>query len=226
MLMTYEDGTHETIGRRAEQWTRDLLARLANDKLSGGCARGLTGHFSFDFIVSTRNGELYPIECNARVHTAVILLPLSRIADCYTTPTKSKSILASDDILRPDRHTTPRSWIYNDLVMRYLPRLLPSRRVLGLLHPSLPACVVLASKRRSTRPDESLWTLRLDPSLVADDPVPFLVLWHIYWPSLLLIRWWQGKYWTRVSIIAAIGTARRITDTLQLNVSTGRIFEA
>lgn len=194
--MTYENGTSEAIGKRAEQWTRDFLDKLAKDKTPSGATRRLTGHFSFDFIVSTRNGEMYPIECNARVHTAVILLPLSHIADCYSIPTSSSS---KSKTLRPNANTLPRSWLYNDLIMRYLPRLLPSPHLLAAIHPSLPACITSPRQLREARPNEGLLQVRIDPSLVADDWVPFLVLWHVYWPSLLLIRWWQGKYWTRVS---------------------------
>lgn len=235
--MTYENGTEESIGKRAEQWTRDLLSRLAVDKIQSRSAsalgsgeseidghghtngeRRLTGHFSFDFIVSTRNGELYPIECNARVHTAIILLPLSDIAGCYTLPEHTTSTTPVHT-LRPLRHTRPRSWIYNDLIMRYLPRLIPSAGILGLLHPSLPATILpLSHYQNSVRPNEGLWTLRLDPSLVADDPVPFLILWHVYWPSLLMIRWWQGKSWTRVSGSSAmklkLGSVENIADSI------------
>lgn len=231
MLMTYENGTSETIGKRAEKWTRDLLDKLSKDPLHSASVsasdtftngnrggddqdssqvgkRRLTGHFSFDFIVSTRNNELYPIECNARVHTAVILLPLSDIAGCYTLPssksstgTSSTSDTSASSILRPLSGTRPRSWLYNDLIMRYLPRLIPSPRILGALHPSLPATILSASHHQNNvRPHENLLTMRIDPSLVADDPVPFLVLWHLYWPTLLLIGWWQGRSWTRVSL--------------------------
>jgi hypothetical protein len=188
MLMTYENGTFESIGKRAEEWTTQFLARLSKDKYQGKDRR-LTGHFSFDFIVHSVNGELYPIECNARVHTAIIMLPLSKIAECYTENSNSKS-----PILRPNSNTSPRSWIYNDLIMRYLPLLLPSSTALGVLHPSLPATL-----KRGGRPSEDPFTWRVDPTLVADDWVPFLVLWHLYWPSLVLIRWWKGIRWTRVS---------------------------
>jgi len=189
MLMTYENGTYEDIGRRAEEWTIKFLDRLSQDKYQGKDRR-LTGHFSFDFIIHSHNGELYPIECNARVHTAIIMLPLSGIADCYNDPS-SKS---ETSILRPNKNTAPRSWIYNDLIMRYLPLLLPSSTALNVLHPSLPGTL-----QGGARLSEDPFTYRVDPTLVADDWVPFLLLWHVYWPSLLLVRWWKGIRWTRVS---------------------------
>jgi hypothetical protein len=227
MLMTYENGTYEEIGQRAERWTRQFLERLSKDPITitdshdsnSNSTRRLTGHFSFDFIVSTTNDELYPIECNARVHTAIIMLPLSKIADCYTPNPDSES----EGILRPKRNTLPRSWLYNDLIMRYLPILVPSPNILRILHPSLPATIVSPSKKGITRPSEDALVWRVDPTLVADDWVPFLVLWHVYWPSLLLVRWWKGQRWTRVSRMC---TKRDEADDDQLNVSTGRIFEA
>ncbi|WWC70509.1 uncharacterized protein I206_104460 [Kwoniella pini CBS 10737] len=203
MLMTYENSTTEEIGQRAETWTKTLLERLQEDPTPTGKPRNLTGHFSFDFILSTRNGEMYPIECNARVHTAVIMLPLSKIAGCYEDqPSVSRSIL------RPPANTSPRSWIYNDLIMRYLPVIVSSPETLEKIHPSLPACAIGIRSKAPTKPSEEPLIWRKDPTLVSDDWVPFVVLWHVYWPYLLLTRWWAGKKWTR------------------LNVSTGRIFEA
>ena len=232
MLMTYEDHTSTPVGRAAERWTLDLLARLGGDRTPSGKPRRLTGHFSFDLIESAVDGRLYPIECNARVHTAVILLPLDGVAACYAgfvdaqgdknikTTGRGKGQVngiahgtgrhgrADEDagdgqqqVLRPVTGTLPRSWIYNNLVMRLLPALVPSPRLLGLIHPSLPACLAPpgpGGKDTDKRPDESALAPALEPTLVADDWLPFLVLWHVWWPALLLRRWWRGVRWTRV----------------------------
>ncbi|WWD19985.1 hypothetical protein CI109_104458 [Kwoniella shandongensis] len=200
MLMSYENATTTKIGKQAERWTSDFLQRLRDDPAPSGERRRLNGHFSFDFIMSTKDGKLYPLECNARVHTAVILLPLDGIAGCYSTD------VSNHTILRPPSSTLPRSWLYNDLIMRYLPLLIPSKHILSLIHPSLPACLVTKPSKRM--PSEEPFQIRVDPTLIADDWLPFLILWHVWWPSILLTRWWKGKKWTR------------------LNVSTGRIFEA
>jgi len=216
MLLTYEQSP-PPISHLIESWTTTFLTRLALDPTPSGKTRQLTGHFSFDFIHSEKNGELYPIECNARVHTAIVLLPLDGIAGCYddTTPMGTETDLVAgigeepgigkeldreirdQRILRPERGALPRSWIYNDLITRYLPSILPSPRILAMIHPSLPAC--LPDPRRPTLPSESVLIPRIDPTLVADDWVPFLVFWHVYWPYLLLGGWWRGKRWTRVS---------------------------
>jgi hypothetical protein len=224
MLMTYDNVTTDDIGRRAEAWTRQLLARLADDPAPSGKTRRLTGHFSFDLILSSRDGELYPLECNARVHTAVILLPLDDIAECYSDNPGS----APRDTLRPPHDSLPRSWIYNDLIMRYLPLIIPSHHLLAALHPSLPACLLEYRTRHDLRPNEDPLKLRVDPTLVADDWLPFLVLWHLWWPAVLMSRWWQGKKWTRVSRRhrRTRSDSSMSANHAQLNVSTGRIFEA
>jgi len=197
MLMTYEDVTSSPIGHQAEEWTKELLDRLKKVPTPSGRKRHLTGHFSFDFISSTKDKELYPLECNARVHTAVILLPISEIASCYDHSIDCGA--STSTVLRPISGTLPRSWIYNDLIMRYLPLIIPFPSLLSLIHPSLLACSIDTYTERELRPYEDPWILRVDPTLVADDWAPFLVLWHVYWPELLLRRWWQGKKWTRVS---------------------------
>lgn len=211
MLMTYENATTSATGRLAEEWTTTFLDKLQADPLpststsSEDQTRGLTGHFSFDFILSTTDGHLYPIECNARVHTAVILLPLDGIASCYDDEGDEDDLDPDSGyhraVLRPPPNTRPRSWIYNDLIMRYLPQVVTAPDVLERIHPSLPACSPRVYPKK--RPSESVWDIRVDPTLIADDWVPFLVLWHVFWPGLLLQKWWQGKKWTRVGLHAS-----------------------
>ena len=186
--MTYESYTDLPIGKRAQEWTETFLSRLANHPTADGSPRSLNGHFSFDFIHSTKDDVIYPIECNARVHTAIILLPLDKIAGCYD-PRQDGSVV------KPVKGIYPRSWIYNDIIMRYLPSFVP-KQWLEWVHPSLPACV---GPKNGIRPNEDLCKWRVDPTLVADDWIPFFVLWHVYWPWLLISRWWKGKKWTRVS---------------------------
>ncbi len=193
MLMTYENYTDLPIGKRAEEWTRTFLSRLSSKPTEDGSERRLNGHFSFDFILSTKNDEIYPIECNARVHTAIILLPLDDIARCYDENHDGNSVV------RPKKGTKARSWIYNDLIMRYLPILIPDAGLLRQLHPSLPACLVSNGVSKKLRPSENPLEWRVDPSLISDDWKPFFVLWHVYWPWLLITRWRNGKKWTRVS---------------------------
>lgn len=207
--MTYENATTSSTGRLAEEWTTTFLEKLQKDPIpssSGDQTRGLTGHFSFDFILSTTDGQLYPIECNARVHTAVILLPLDGIASCYDDEGGDDDLDPDSGfhraVLRPYTNLKPRSWIYNDIIMRYIPQLIPSLKTLEWLHPSLPACSPLVFNKPgkpAVKPNESIWKIRVDPTLVADDWVPFLVMWHIFWPGLLLQKLFQGKKWTRVS---------------------------
>lgn len=172
---------------------------------------------------------MYPIECNARVHTAVVMLQLDEIAACYDldgvdggdgyqrggmgtsengrdTNVKTGETNLSKrtrTVLRPKPNTLPRSWTYNNLVMRGIPALLPCT-LLGIIHPSLPACAPSSATNNEannapTRPIENIFAWAIEPTLVADDWVPFLALWHVWWPYLLVMRWWAGKRWTRVS---------------------------
>lgn len=222
MLMTYEDATSTPAGRAAEQWTLDFLRLLRNDLTPSGRPRRLNGHFSFDLIQSSADGMLYPIECNARVHTAVVLLPLDGVAGCYDSFVKSakgnkgqvngiahgtgvtrnadagEGDVGDPTVLRPLPGILPRSWIYNNIFMRLLPTLIRSASILGMIHPSLPACLATETDKQ---PDESVTAIALEPTLVADDWMPFMVLWHLWWPALLLVRWWNGVKWTRVSFL-------------------------
>jgi hypothetical protein len=86
--------------------------------------------------------------------------------------------------------------------MRYLPTLLPYPGVLDMIHPSLKACIPddQGQGERVKKPSEGLWEVRVDPTLVADDWKAFLILWHVFWPGLVLRRWWEGRRWTRVSV--------------------------
>lgn len=107
MLVTYENVTTSLIGQAAEEWTRTSLERLQVDPTDSGKKRRLTGHFSFDFISSTVDGQLYPLECNAHVHTATILLSLSEIASCYL-PTPKPDPNIDSTIICPLPITSPR----------------------------------------------------------------------------------------------------------------------
>ncbi len=196
MLMTYEDWTTSEVGRAAELWTTTFLAKLAQTQTGVGTGRRLTGHFSFDLILSTKNGALYPIECNPRVHTAIILLPLERLAACYPDTTQ---VVPTHEILRPRKGTLPRSWIYNDIIMRLLPAAIRDKATLANIHPSLPACALTPAQSKTILPRETIGELRVDPTLVADDIAPFWVLWHLWWPTLIVWGYIQGKKWTRVS---------------------------
>ena len=95
----------------------------------------MTGHLSFDFMAD-ENGALHAIECNPRVHTAVVLFSqpgnvardmvrayLSVLEDDqspvngYQGVTKKVNENAHvDDIVLPDPHATPRYWIGHDVV--------------------------------------------------------------------------------------------------------------
>ncbi|EPQ56693.1 hypothetical protein GLOTRDRAFT_105517 [Gloeophyllum trabeum ATCC 11539] len=75
------------VGKQAEHWTVQFLERwskLLREQGKTGKQAELTGHFSFDFLLEESEGQLYPIECNPRTHTAVALLSETpRLASAY-----------------------------------------------------------------------------------------------------------------------------------------------
>ncbi|KAM3561649.1 hypothetical protein MY1884_002267 [Beauveria asiatica] len=89
--------------------------------------QGFTGHLSFDFMVKPGAGsssgkeadQIYPIECNPRVHTAVVLFRSTRqLVDRYLSvlePDVDADVDADDDILYP-QHVQRYYWVGQDLV--------------------------------------------------------------------------------------------------------------
>ena len=76
------------------------------------CSRAnLTGQASFDFIESYENGLIYPLECNARTHTAITAFyNQPRVADAYlgTEP-------LPDGPIQPKFNARPTYWLYHEL---------------------------------------------------------------------------------------------------------------
>jgi hypothetical protein len=85
--------------------------------------------------------------------------------------------------------------------MKFLPACVISKRILDFLHPSLSACLDDGEGTEGDKlPYEGIWEGRVESTLVADDWVSFLILWHVFWPGLLIKGWWRGEKWTRVSL--------------------------
>jgi catechol O-methyltransferase len=196
MLMQYEAlPADSALSMKMLEFTK----RVAAD---GGDS--FTGHLSFDFLISGEadNAQLFPIECNPRAHTAVVLFAENPVmADTYIT------------IIDPDfekkRPGTPPSpaiphnyvqgyyWVGHDFVARYI---LPLA--------TMPSRVGHYSEVMKD-PDafwDHLWRWE-DATWVVWDPVPFFVLYHVYWPMRFLGALLRGREWSRV------------------NVSTGKMFE-
>ncbi|KAI0071142.1 hypothetical protein K474DRAFT_1669333 [Panus rudis PR-1116 ss-1] len=121
LLMRYVD--IRTLGpeenRRSveiEQWIGGFLrkwrAKLgAESNGKSEWETELTGHFCFDFIKDDTDGILYPLECNVRAHTAVVLFAEAcTLADSYLV-VPSHDSPQSVPLSRPQSNSLPRSWI-------------------------------------------------------------------------------------------------------------------
>lgn len=165
---------------------------------------GFTGHLSFDFMVkSSENSsskepeEIYPIECNPRVHTAIVLFRNTpQLADLYLSAL-DPAVEAGDEILYP-QYVQRYYWFGQDLVEKLF---CPAYRMLCCRTMSMKAIVLQSAEFA----DHVLYWK--DGTLVVWDPWPFWWLYHVQWPARLSNCLIRGKKWEKA------------------NVSTGKMFE-
>lgn len=166
--------------------------------------KDFTGHLSFDFLALSSPSKqgltktFLPIECNPRCHTAVVRFrgKEKELASAYL------SILPgfeTDELILPDvvRHFVSYHWIAHDLISLYL---------LPLFQCLVGSITVLQVLNQHIE----FWKLLLfgkDPTFEWWDPVPWLILNHVYWPARFLDVALNGIQWS------------------QVNVSTGKLFE-
>jgi hypothetical protein len=118
----------------------------------------LTGHASFDFIVSNDDGKPYGIECNPRVHSAITAFyNHPNIADAYF-----RSDLSTPLIPLPTARET--YWITHELWRIF--------RNIGSIKKSFQ------SLKKIFFGKEAIWSW--------DDPLPFLLHYHVHLVYLLL----------------------------------------
>jgi hypothetical protein len=164
-----------------------------------------TGHLSFDFMVdeaqmdglhSIRDSEdpiLYPIECNPRAHTAVVLFNgTPGMPDAYLSLLgSSPKAQDSDEILLPER-SDKYFWIGHDLVELLI---LP---ILALLLRQPHTSVSELHSNFTTFANHALYWR--DGTFERWDPIPWWLLYHVYWP----MKFWQslatGKGWSRMNV--------------------------
>ncbi|KAF2134239.1 hypothetical protein P153DRAFT_307257 [Dothidotthia symphoricarpi CBS 119687] len=151
-----------------------------------------TGHLSFDFLVSEEaDGELsfYPIECNPRAHTAVVLFAQTpEMADAYLS-IFGKSTLESVPVF-PRAPTYSYYWIGHDLIEFVL----------------LPILEFLFAKGAWDSVVRGIKTFLYhvvywrDGTFALEDPLPFFVLYHLYWPARFVESLRLGKGWSRINV--------------------------
>lgn len=152
---------------------------------------GFTGHLSFDFLVEGKgeNAVLYPIECNPRAHTAIVLF--------QSTPGMATAYLSCFDrsgpkqsIITPKISTCGYYWIGHDLVVFLISPLLSLMCGRGSIQE--------AKKGLKTFVDHLLYWR--EATFMTWDPWPFFVLYHIYWPIRFLECLVRGQKWSRINV--------------------------
>jgi len=129
----------------------------------------LTGQISFDFI-QTQDGNVYPIECNPRTHSAITMF--------YDHPGVADAYLKDGDeqaVITPYPTSRPTYWLYQELW-----------RLTGLRS----AADFGAWLQRLMEGKDALWQI--------DDPLPFLMIPHWQITSLLINNLRQLKGWVRI----------------------------
>lgn len=136
-------------------------------------AMNLTGQISFDFIVNER-GEVMPIECNPRTHSAITAFYNSEcVADSYIISKGFKSSQIGPCLPKPEARET--YWLYHELWELLKCRSFDQfKNQLKLLFFGKEAI--------------------LDPS----DPLPFLMVYHWQIPSLLIQSLKSRSPWVRI----------------------------
>ncbi|PQK10958.1 hypothetical protein BB8028_0002g12760 [Beauveria bassiana] len=166
---------------------------------------GFTGHLSFDFMVKPGEGsssgketeQIYPIECNPRVHTAVVLFRDTRqLVDRYLSVLEA-DVDTDDEILYP-QHVQRYYWVGQDLVEQVF---CPLYRLFWDGMASINDVVL----QFALFIEHVLYWK--DGTFTVWDPWPFWWLYHVQWPARLMNCLIRGKRWERA------------------NVSTGKMFQ-
>merc|ERR1712039_1144929 len=139
----------------------------------GGKAMNLTGQLTLD-LMYTASGDMVPIECNPRIHSAVCTLEGHQcIGAAYTDPEHKPRSDAEVVTSKPD---TFRYWVMDQLFL-----------MAGFWKPK--NCFKLSLAEMATGNDAIL---------CGDDPIPFLAMYLVQIPSLLALEILPGTPWLKV----------------------------
>ena len=156
-----------------------------------------SGQIAFDFI-ETADG-VFAIECNPRAHTAVVLFSdTPALASAYLAAFSPPFTLDVREIVTPSVPSSDYYWIGHDLVTMLILPLLDAAWGISSVEDVMKGCIAFWEHVVGWR----------DGTFSVADPMPFLVLYHLYWPSVFLEALWKGKEWSRI------------------NVSTTKVFDA
>ncbi|KAG0645136.1 O-methyltransferase [Hyphodiscus hymeniophilus] len=172
LLMHYEAvSPRSDLSRALQKYSEIYAAKM-------GC---VTGHFSIDFMLDERSTELdlmsrlYPIECNPRAHTAVVLFEQEsgRMVDAYLSALEVDGMDGIDiqPVVTPST-TKGYYWIGHDLVTCVLLPLLSTMAMKGSISS-------LTEKRKVFLHHLMFWK---DGTYLLWDPLPF---WWLYYVELI-----------------------------------------
>jgi len=137
-----------------------------------GKAMNLTGQLTLD-LMHTASGDLVPIECNPRIHSAVCTLEGHRHAGAMFTD--ADHVPAQREDIVTSQPETYRYWLMDQFPHG---RLLEAEKLLKLSLAQM-ACG---------------W----DGILAGDDPCPFLAMYLLQIPSLLVLELIAGTHWLKI----------------------------
>merc|ERR1740123_2237976 len=138
-----------------------------------GKAMNLTGQLTLD-LMHTPTGDLVPIECNPRIHSAVCTLEGHKnIGAAYTDP---GYVPSHDSDIVTSKPETFRYWVMDQLFL-----------MAGFWKPK--NCHKLSLAEMATGNDAIL---------CGDDPMPFLAMYLVQIPSLLALEILPGTPWLKV----------------------------
>merc|ERR1712048_416359 len=166
----FEPAASCLVYRRVQDKRYDQVLEL-NKGL--GKAMNLTGQLTLD-LIHTATGDMVPIECNPRIHSAVCTLEGHKnIGTAYTEP---EYVPTCDADIVTSQPETFRYWVMDQLFL-----------MAGFWKPKNCFKLSLAEMARGT-----------DAILAGDDPLPFLAMYLVQIPSLLILELLTGTDWLKV----------------------------
>jgi len=188
LLMHYEALPPSKLSKAMLKYTEVYAERMGT----------VTGHFSIDFILDESESEpdlmkrLYPIECNPRAHTAVVLLEAEseRMVEAYLGVLGDERDLSVKQTSVTTSAMTGYYWIGHDVVAHLL---LPLLSVL-----TSRSSVSSAAKNWATVFNHVVFWK--DGTYTSWDPWPFWCLYCVYWPGMFCASVLTSSWWSRCNV--------------------------
>merc|ERR1712048_1123789 len=166
----FESAASCLVYRRVQDKRYDQVLEL-NKGL--GKAMNLTGQLTLD-LMHTAAGDMVPIECNPRIHSAVCTL--EGHTNTGTAYTEADYVPSCDADIVTSKPDTFRYWVMDQLFL-----------MAGFWKPKNCFKLSLAEMAKGT-----------DAILAGDDPLPFLAMYLVQIPSLLVLELITGMDWLKV----------------------------